>query len=164
LKSTRPEPAIDPNKIAGAMEELLTNSRAISQILTRPDRLLPEDYLEHVLRRSERFSSRITNPRRIELLIARCMEELDQTRAAADEPIREIIDKAIRTLDEAKNYLRRERVTRPTRASDFERISPDVAQRIREYLTANPGASQQETSQALNVSVGRVSEVTRDTE
>lgn len=161
--SSAPEPAFDPSKILGAMEELLTNSRSISQILARPDRLVPEEYLEHIFRRSDRYSSRTQSyPRRVDSIIAHAIDELHQVRDEAGEILKQRLDEIVRWLDEARHYIRRDRDVRYTSLETSQKGHADINQRIRDYASSNPDALQQDIAQALNVNQGRISEALKD--
>lgn len=63
LKDSESFPAVvndapDPRQLAQALEEILTNSRAMGQLMASPERILPPEYLDHILGRGSRFGRR----------------------------------------------------------------------------------------------------------
>ena len=97
--------SIDAAKIMGAMEELLTNSRAVSQAVSRPERLLPESYLNHVLRRNDRIS-RSFSVRRIQMLLSESMHILNDAQSSLEEPAQTGIQRVIMLLEEIRHRIR----------------------------------------------------------
>jgi hypothetical protein len=76
----------DADKIMGAMEELLTTSRAIGQAVSRPDKILPEDYLEYILQKNDRFLRPSASAvRRIEMLVIRALDLVGKLRSENSE-------------------------------------------------------------------------------
>jgi hypothetical protein len=80
----------DTDKIMGAMEELLTTSRAIGQAVSRPDKILPEEYLEYILRKNSRMEPGTASVgRRIDMLLTRALDVVSNVRAESDDTANE---------------------------------------------------------------------------
>lgn len=97
--------AVDAGKVMGAIEELLTNSRAVSQVLSRPDRLLPEDYVQHVLRASGAVGSTLDR-RRLSYLLARALDELMRLKSMVPDEHRKAVSDVADRIEEARFRVR----------------------------------------------------------
>lgn len=64
----------DPDRITRTLEELLSNSRSLGQIMASPERLLPPDYLNHVLNGADR--SRYGRPRDLQRVYHRVRQSV----------------------------------------------------------------------------------------
>ncbi len=103
----RPPAPVDGERIMGAIEELITNSRATAQILARPEKLLPENYLRHAVRipgGSERILSE-RDARRLTELVSEARSSLGDTRPVDDDD-HALVDQAKQSLAEAIALLR----------------------------------------------------------
>lgn len=103
----RPPAPVDGERIMGAIEELITNSRATAQILARPEKLLPEHYLRHAVRLpggpDRLLSDR--DVRRLTELVSEARSSLGDTRPVDDDD-HALIDQAKQSLSEAISLLR----------------------------------------------------------
>jgi hypothetical protein len=99
---------LDSDRIMGAIEELITSSRATSQMLSRPDKILPPEYVRSVigLRHSgERANFGDSEFRKIFDLVAKSRAFLDDVRCEDDDD-RALVNGANDNLKEIMNVLR----------------------------------------------------------
>ena len=103
----RPPAPVDGERIMGAIEELITNSRATAQILARPEKLLPENYLRQAVRLTVSSDRNISDRelRRLTELISEARSSLGDTRPVDDDD-HALIDQAKQSLSEASALLR----------------------------------------------------------
>lgn len=112
----RPPAPVDGERIMGAIEELITNSRATAQILARPEKLLPESYLRHAVRLAA-GSDRILSERevrRLTELVSEARSSLGDTRPVDDDD-HALVDQAKQSLAEAIFLLRNAIIVRNQR-------------------------------------------------
>ena len=107
VTTSAPQEPFDSDKIMGAMEELLTTSRAISQAVSRPDKILPEDYLEYILRKNDRFEPQ-GGPvgRRIDMLVERALNLISKFRSENDDGPNEHFETLMHVLLEIRMLAR----------------------------------------------------------
>lgn len=113
LKSAAPagstaNAVIDAGKIMGAMEELLTSTRALGQMVSRPEKLLPEDYIEHVIRRAGGVAERAgkLDLKRLSYMVRRSVDLLAEIQEPLDEEQKARFHDAVRRLREVQVILR----------------------------------------------------------
>ena len=113
-------PTADGDRIMGAIEELLTNSRATAQILSRPERFLPEQYLRHAIRYpgyDRHLSGR--EVRQLGDLTTRARSSLGDVQVDADDD-RALVDETLETLNEIASLLREAIRSRNIRSHEIE--------------------------------------------
>ena len=115
-----PSPSPDGERIMGAIEELLTNSRATAQILSRPERFLPEQYLRHAVRYpgyDRHLSER--EIRQLVDLTTRARSSLGDVQGEDDDD-RALVDEALGNLNDLASMLRDAIRTRNIRSHEAE--------------------------------------------
>jgi hypothetical protein len=109
--SSAPTSELEPNQLGVALEEILSNSRALGQLLASPERILPPDYVDFVMRRHARNQKK-PELQRAYSRVRHVLDVLQPYQASSPDVDQERLTRAYEIMMEVR-YLLRDAINGP---------------------------------------------------